>query len=365
MQFDLPNDPSISRILIIKWSALGDVAMSTCAMEDVARAFPHAKIDLNTLPPWDKLFLGDPRFNSVSKINIRAKQGKWSAIWAWMQQVRHERYDLIVDLQSNDRSRFMLMFLQWTGNATRYLIGNHASRPYNIYGPAELSDPNPVQRMRAGLIAAGIPVNTPRPVLHIPEHNKKHASELQKRYGLTAGRYAIFYPGCQAAGYLKRWGEDKYAELARQLLLNEVEHVVLIGGKDEIEDCRRITELVGDGIVNLCGETEVLDIVPLAHDAKYQVGNDTGTAHLAASSSQPMVVVCGPTDPYRVKPQGDNVIAIQADMPCINCYCRQDCEHRSCMKAIQPEHVIEALHYKDGPVMIVPVHKTQQGLSDS
>ncbi len=365
MPYDLPNDPSIRRILIIKWSALGDIAMATCVMEDVARAFPNAQIDLNTLPPWDKLFTGDPRFSNISKINIRAKQGKWAAIWAWMQQVRQQRYDLIVDLQSNDRSRFMLMFLQLTGNATRFLIGNHPSRPYNISGPDMPGDPNPVQRMRAAIKAAGIPVNTARPVLHIPAHNQQHAHELQKKYGLTAGRYAIFYPGCQAAGYLKRWGEDKYAELARQLLISEVDQVVLIGGKDEIEDCRRITELVGAGVVNLCGETEVLDIVPLARDAKYQVGNDTGTAHLAASSSQPMVVVCGPTDPYRVKPQGDNVIAIQADMPCLNCYCKQDCTHHSCMKAVQPEHVIEALHFKDGPVMIIPIPKAQQGLSDS
>jgi ADP-heptose:LPS heptosyltransferase len=167
----------------------------------------------------------------------------------------------------------------------------------------------------------------------------------------------FFYPGCQAAGYLKRWGEEKYAELARLLLSRDVDHVVLIGGKDEMEDCRRIAELAGKGVVNLCGETEILDIVPLARDAKYQVGNDTGTAHLAASSSQPMVVVCGPTDPYRVRPQGDNVIAVQADMPCLNCYCKQHCEHHSCMKAVQPEHVLEALHYKDGPVMIIPVNQ--------
>lgn len=365
MTYDLPNDPSISRILIIKWSALGDIAMASCIMEDVALAFPHAQIDLNTLPPWDKLFIGDPRFSNISTINIRAKKGKWAAIWAWMQQVRRQRYDLIVDLQSNDRSRFMLMFLQMTGNATRYLIGNHPSRPYTISGPEIVSDPNPVQRMRAALKAAGIPVNTARPVLHIPAKNQQHAQTLQQHHGLIPGQYAIFYPGCQAAGYLKRWGEDKYAELARQLLIHEVKHVVLIGGKDEIEDCRRIAELVGDGIVNLCGETEVLDIVPLAMGAKFQVGNDTGTAHLAASSSQPMVVVCGPTDPYRVKPQGDNVVAIQADMPCLNCYCKQDCAHHSCMNAIEPKHVIEALSYKQGPVMIIPIQPAQQGLSDS
>ena len=329
--------------------------MATCVMEDIARAFPQAKIDLNTLPPWEKLFFGDSRFSKISNINVRSKVGKWPAIWAWMQQVRHAHYDLIVDLQSNDRSRLMLMFLQLTGNGTRYLIGNHPSRPYNISGPAENSDPNPVQRMRASLQAAGIATDTARPVFHIDEHNQQHVEELKSRHKLVAGRYAIFYPGCQAAGYLKRWGEQKYAELARRLLVSEVDQVVLIGSKDEIEDCRRIAELVGSGIVNLCGETEVLDIIPLARDAKLQVGNDTGTAHLAASSSQPMVVVCGPTDAYRVKPQGDNVIAIQAQLPCMNCYCKHPCSHHSCMQAIQPEHVLDALKHRAGEVIMIDV----------
>lgn len=350
---DLPGDPDIRRILIIKWSALGDIAMATCIMEDVARAFPHARIDLNTLPPWHTLFAGDSRFTRVSHINVRAKTGKWSAIWAWMQEIRRERYDLIIDLQSNDRSRLMLMFLQLTGNRTRYLIGNQPRRPYHFSGPAIASDPNPVQRMRASLRAAGIPADTARPVFHIPEHNAQQVAALQARHGLVAGRYAIFYPGCQAAGYLKRWGEDNYAELARRLLIDEVDHVVLVGSKDEVEDCRRIAELVGEGIVNLCGETEVLDIIPLARDAKLQVGNDTGTAHLAAAANRPMVVVCGPTDAYRVKPQGDNVIAIQAQLPCMNCYCKHPCAHHSCMKAIEPEQVLQALNRKAGEVIMI------------
>lgn len=353
MQHDLPGDPEIRRILIIKWSALGDIAMATCVMEDIARAFPAAAIDLNTLPPWDKLFAGDRRFSRIIAINVRARTGKWKAMWDWLREVRHGKYDLIVDLQSNDRSRMMLAFLQLTGNRTRYLIGNHPARPYHISGPAENSDPNPVERMRASLRAAGIPTGTARPVFHISERNRAAVSALQQRHGLVPGRYAVFYPGCQAAGYLKRWGEKNYADLARLLLAGEVDRVALVGSLDEMEDCRRIAELAGEGVVNLCGETEVLDIVPLARDAKLQVGNDTGTAHLAASSTSPMVVVCGPTDAYRVKPQGDNVVAIQAQLPCMNCYCKQPCAHHSCMKAIRPEQVRDALNHRDGKVIMI------------
>jgi heptosyltransferase-2 len=362
MPLDLPNDPSIRRILIIKWSALGDLIMATSLMEDIAQAFPHAKIDLNTLPPWYKLFQADPRFTNITHINVRQSKGKWLAMWQWMQTVRGGHYDLIIDLQTTDRSRFMLGFLRLTGGAARYLIGNRLSWPYHISAPAGFPDPSPAQRMRAGLNAAGIATTHPRPVLHIPAHNQARAEALMQAHGLQENRYALFFPGCQAAGYLKRWGEEKYADLARTLLQGKVDHVVLIGGKDEIEDCRRITELVGQGVVNLCGVTEILDIVPLANTAKFMFGNDTGTAHIAAASSKPMVIICGPTDPYRVKPLGDNVVAVQAELPCMNCYCKHPCEHHSCMKAINTEHVMAMLQYGHAEVLII---KPQQGLSDS
>ncbi len=346
----------VQRILIIKWSALGDIAMSTCIMEDIALAFPNASIDLNTLPPWDKLFREDPRFSRIIAINIRAKSNKWDMIRQWLRAVRQGAYDLIVDLQSNDRSRLLLLWLQLTGNRTRYLIGNRPGLPYHFSGPAKGAHPNPVERMRASLRAAGIQPITPRPAFHIPEHNQQHARALQQEHGLRSGAYALFYPGCQAAGYLKRWGENNYAELARLLLSRgEVEKIALIGGQDEMEDCLRIQALVGDGVVNLCGKTEVLDLIPLAQGAKFQVGNDTGTAHLAAAANVPMVVVCGPTDAYRVRPQGDNVVALQADLPCINCYCKHPCEHHSCMKAIHAEQVLQALTQPSAPVvMVVP-----------
>jgi ADP-heptose:LPS heptosyltransferase len=39
---------------------------------------------------------------------------------------------------------------------------------------------------------------------------------------------------------------------------------------------------------------------------------------------------------------GDNVIAIQAILPCINCY-QKSCGHHSCMREIQPAHVLDVL----------------------
>ena len=49
---DLPANPAIRRILVLKWSAMGDVIIATALFEDIARAFPDREIHLNTLVPW-------------------------------------------------------------------------------------------------------------------------------------------------------------------------------------------------------------------------------------------------------------------------------------------------------------------------
>lgn len=341
----LPTGDSVSKILIIKWSAMGDILISTALIEDIYRAFPSARIDLNILPPWDQLFKNDPRFNEIFTIDLRHSEKGPKGFWRWVQEVRRRNYDLIVDLQSNDRSRWLMTALHLTGGKVPYRLGNHKRYPYNL-APEPPKEPliHAFALQQRALESAGIPALTLRPVLHVDAAARQKVAQLQKEFGLQPDNYAVFLPGCQAAGYLKRWGADNYAGLAR-LLHERGLKVVIIGGPDEMDECEKIRAAVErEWLVNLCGKTRIVDIIPLAEQARLIVGNDTGTAHVASASDKPMLVVCGPTDPSRVKPIGDNVQSLQATgLDCLNCYCRKPCEHHSCMKQITPQMVLDKL----------------------
>ncbi|MDP2025682.1 glycosyltransferase family 9 protein [Sulfuriferula sp.] len=338
---NLPQDPSIRRILIIKWSALGDLVMASAVFEDIRRAFPAAEIHLNTAAANQTLFAADPRFTRIIAQDTR--KGGLRSVLDWLRQIRAGRYDLIIDLQTTDRSRLLLGLLRLIGGAGRYRIGNHGFWPYSV-GPNDLPlEINPLIRMRAALQLAGIPTKTNHPVLAVPSHNAARVRDLLAQYGLIDGSYALFFPGCHSRGYLKRWGEQHFAELGKLLLASgRVQHIVIAGGPDEVALGATIAGLIGVAAVNLCGATEMLDIIALAEAAQCVVGNDTGTSHLAACAQKPQVVICGPTDPTRVKPLGDNVIAIQADLPCSSCY-QKHCVHHSCMREVHPEQVLALL----------------------
>ncbi len=336
---DLPADPSIKNILIIKWSSMGDLVLASAVIEDICSAFPNASFDLNIAPNFQQLYSEDPRFNKLICIDIRKKGQQIKHIRQWLKIFKEKKYDLVIDLQSNDRSRMLMFLLLLSGRAPKYRIGNNSVFPYTIR--PKVKHKYALDIYQETIRTAGIPVKTSSPVLHIPQTNKDNAAKLQTRYKLEKGAYAILFPGCQAAGHLRRWGANNYIALANKMLLAGIKNVVLIGGADEADECESITKACDNRVINLCGQTKVLDIVPLCRDAKICVSNDTGTAHIAAATKTQLIVLFGPSNPEKHRPPGEHVITMQASheqLDCLNCYLKE-CSHKSCMKLLTPEMV--------------------------
>ncbi|MCB1769449.1 MAG: glycosyltransferase family 9 protein, partial [Candidatus Competibacteraceae bacterium] len=201
---DLPADSAIRRILVIKWSAMGDVILATALFEDIARAFPGRELHLNTLPVWQGLFAEDTRFQYILAIDLRDSSQQVTAFHEWLRRVRNQHYDLVIDLQCNDRSRLLLSLLWLSGYRIPYCLGNRQQFPYSI-APAELPKPaHTIDRGRAALWAGNIPATTPRPMLHVSDSHYARASELMTANSLLPDQFAVFLPGCNANGYLKR-----------------------------------------------------------------------------------------------------------------------------------------------------------------
>lgn len=334
----------VRRILIVKWSALGDVAIATACMDDLRRAFPAAVIHLNTMPAALPFFREDPRFDDVFAIDVRQRGRKWARTWEWVGRVRRGRYDLVVDLQCNDHTRILLSLLACTGHVIRHRWGARGGFPYTLPMARLPRDASSRLQQVTMLQAAGIEVVAQRPVFAVAAGQRDAVQALLLAHGLEGRRFVVFLPGSQAGGWLKRWGVARYVELGVRLLDRGIERVVVIGGPDEVDVCADIVAGIDraapDAGVNL-NMLPLLQVVPVCERAEHVVANDTGNAHIAAAADRPLTVLCGPTDPQRVKPIGAKVRALQADMACTGCYAKR-CRHADepvCMAALRPEAV--------------------------
>lgn len=344
----------IRRILIIKWSALGDAALATGAIEDVRHAFPDAVLHLDTLPAAAKLFAFDPRFEAVFALPLRDRTHRLRTHFLWLRRVRAARYDLIIDLQSSDHTRLLLAVLSIGQSRVVRRWGLRRGFPYTL-APTGSVGPHAAARMRALLAAAGIQTRTLHPVLYPHADQFAHVSALLQDLGIQPGRYCVFLPGSQAASWLKRWGAERYAELGLLLHRRGIERVVVIGACDEADVCAEIVASINaeaPGVAVYLNALSLLEVIPACAGAAFIVANDTGTAHIAAATNRPMWVLCGPTDPRRVRPLGPNVRAVQADYACLNCY-RKTCRwgpRPRCLERISP-HAVLALALEGVPAV--------------
>lgn len=324
----------------MKWSAMGDIALASTVMEDIFRQLPDVQIDLDTLPRFQSLFAHEQRFRAILGIDARRCAG--IGLVQWLYAVARQRYDAIIDLQSSDRSRLLMGALSLLGRAARVRIGNSRHWPYNVAPPRQAADVHALVQLQATIGACALAAQNTHPVLVAGPRHQQKVDELLRAHAVNTHRYALFMPGCQAAVRLKRWGWRRFAALAMAMRERGVERIVIVGTREERDECEAIATACPSFVVNLCGQTSVLDLVPLASGASCVVSNDTGTAHVAAVAARPMVVVCGPTNPKRVKPAGDLVVTVQADLWCKSCY-RKDCSHHSCMDVLSPQQVLLAL----------------------
>ena len=116
------------RILIVRLSAMGDIIHSLPAVAALRRAYPQARIGWAIEDRWLELLstrtaVGDaqrsparPLVDVIHKVNTRAwRNAPFSgATWRNMREVvrelRHERYDLAVDMQAAIRSAVLAKF---------------------------------------------------------------------------------------------------------------------------------------------------------------------------------------------------------------------------------------------------------------
>ncbi len=316
---------------------MGDLAICSAVMNDICEHFSSSEVHLNVEPPWDKLFENDPRFEQIHSMKIR-KAPRLSSTRAWLAMLRRERFDLIIDLQRNDRSRLLLSLARLFGVAPSLRIATASGFPYNLSASPHADNAHALTVIRAAAEGLGVQCTTEQPVFHIDKALRQSAESLLAEHDLIHKPFAILVPGSSLSGAQKRWGLENYRAMAQLFFERGIERCVVLGGPDEIELCQQLCDSIGEQAVNLCGKTQLLELPVIAEHCDYMVSNDTGTAHLAAAANIPMVVICGPTDASKVHPIGKKVTALQVPM---ECFAQHDAEY--CMSQLGPEQVWQAL----------------------
>ncbi len=298
------------RVLIVRPSALGDVARTVPALASLKRAHPEAQVDWLVRDTFVDCVRHHPDLGEVVAFP-RARFAKFGRSWsttrqtlAWLNQLKARKYDAVYDLQGLSRSG---LFAWWTRAKRR--VGFRGARElawlgYNV--KHDVGDrPHTVDRMLGLLEADGVPaVRDMR--LYTADADRAWAQNFIGEHQL-GDDFAVFAPTAQWVS--KQWPIERFAALAERLGGMNLGRAVVVGAPGEVELTR---PLVDAGLVDAVGKTSVGQLMALIERSALAVSNDSAALHLAVGLGRRCVGLFGPTDPAKVGPYRYDVGTVTA-----------------------------------------------------
>ena len=346
------------RILIVKLSALGDVAHALPVLVGLRRERPGAEIDWVVEDRAAALLAHRPEIARVilfPRREILARRGRPFAaagrLARFAADLRSRPYDAALDLQGNLKSgwitrlsgaRERVGFAPPHGREANHLFTNHRVRI-----PAAAR--HRVERNLALLSGwLGRKVAWADPGLPAPAEAEAEAGRLLGAAGLPARGLVLLHPGTSRFGAFKRWPPERFGDLARTLAERGEVVLVLAPPGEEPLAARAAAASRGAARALAVGDLDVL--VALLGRARLFVGADSGPLHLAALAGVPCLGLYGPKDPAVYGPYGrrrDGSVGLlplvtRSDVACRPCRLRR-CADPVCLTGLEPEQAFAAL----------------------
>jgi heptosyltransferase-2 len=319
----------LKKILIIRLSSLGDVLLTTPLIRTIKKKNPSIQIDFVVREQFSDAVQYNPNLNKIYKYS-NSKSEKQNLF----KFLSLEKYDLVIDLQNNLRSKEILRQLQC--RALQFKKSNFKKFLLVHFKINRLKDQPQIPLRYAE--AAGINELDDDGLEFFAENSPDVRLNKNENYiGLCPG----------AKHFTKRWPKDYFIELGKKLESANYK-ILLFGGPGEVQICDEIMNALKSA-QNLCG-TSLLQLVADMKMCKVIYTNDSGLMHIASAVKVPVVAFFGSTVkefgfyPYKTK-------SIELEIENLSCRpCthigRNTCPkiHFKCMKEIKPELAFNSLN---------------------
>ena len=315
--------PAISRLLIVRLGAMGDVIHGLHAAAALREAFPKVMLGWLIEERWAELLctLSTPRsgprsaqrplVDRVHTVNTRQwrrapfSAATWERVAASLSDLRAAHYELAVDLQGAVRSSLLA---RWSGAPVIYGAAqpreNLATMFYTrqiIAGGGHIVE----QNLSLAEAVAGRPLKIP-PV-QLPRDPAAEQECEQRLRARAVQEFALLNPG---AGWgAKRWPAERYGQVARQLSDDGLPSLINFGPGEE--DLAHAVEAASGGAAETFTGS-LTQLIALTRRARLFIGGDTGPMHLASAFEVPVIAIFGPTDPARNGPFGTRTIVLRS-----------------------------------------------------
>ncbi|MEW5994015.1 MAG: HAD-IIIA family hydrolase [Candidatus Zixiibacteriota bacterium] len=328
----------MKKILVIRFSSLGDVILSSAAVLNLKISFPDSHITFLTKERYRPIAAS---FDGVDEIAAFSDNGGTHELIRLILDLDDAGYDALVDLHGSPRSWWVR---KTVSGGVKLVYPKRRAERVQIVRTHRIPQtwPHTVDLYNSCIEQMGGYSACKRPIIHTPAldgHSRQKLEELKASHGLV-----VIAPG--AAHPNKQWPLERFAEVARKLSESHNVSIVWAVTASDAGSSRLVIDVPPEHLWELV-DYPVGQLGAVIEKADLTIANDSGIAHLSSAVGTPVVAVFGPTHPaLGFAPRGLFDQVVDVDEYCRPCslHGKRPCfrKERFCFTRLLPDMVYSA-----------------------
>lgn len=334
-------------ILVNMLVNLGDVVLTTSALDLIKKNFPDVKITALVKAIVKDAVINNPVIDDVIIFDYKPKVSTFKQTRQMLSEIRRRQFDLSISFDrklrpalltfmagipvrvgpskvfDNNTSRVTILYTDKI-NITHDLNQTHQSETYQE-----------IVRQFFKIEGHGTP--------QFPKTFSPKAKELLAYFPREKFKIALCVKGTFE---LKTWSKEYFVETVNALAERYDAEFFVVGAPSDKAYADEVISGMKAEVYNFCGETSLTDLAEIFRRTDLFITVDTGSAHIAATTGVKMITIFGCTPVSRWRPINPNAISLTSNEPC--CPCKippEKCPSYpapNCLHNIKPDAVIDA-----------------------
>ncbi len=275
------------KILILRFSSIGDIVLTTPVIRCLKKKFPEAEIHYATKKSFQSIVQYNPY---LTKIHLLG-----DSFMSLVEELKKEKFDYVIDLHHNQRTFFLKLLLGETclpaGRSFSFGKLNLAKWLMVNFKINRLPHKHIVDRYLETCKTLGVENDGEGLDYFISKDDEVDLKALPEAF---QNGYVAWVIG--AKQNTKKFPVEKIAQTINHLKYP----VVFLGGKEDEAYGQKVKSAIRNSqsaILNAAGQYSLNQSASLVRQAKVVVTNDTGLMHIAAAFKKPVVSIWGNTIP--------------------------------------------------------------------
>lgn len=335
------------RLLVIRTSAMGDVALMSPVLKGMREQYPDAELLIVTRLVFKPFFLSINGLEFFFPDFKKRHKGFTGIIRLFKDLKGQYGIDRVIDLHDVLRSKLLRSFFRLSGVPVSVINKGRREKKYLTGGKKKNQLKHSVNRYCDVFASAGFPVVPSKEKWIVPSPNNKindwFTGEEKDTLNIGVAPYAKHK--------LKMWPENNMVELLRLISGSHKCRYWLFGGPEDLDSLTRLQAKI-PGSTNLAGRLGLEEELFFMSKLDIMIAMDSSNMHMAALVGTKVISVWGATDPLAgfsawMQPDDFSIRIPVEELTCRPCtiYGTGECKRGdfACMNWLTPELVFRKI----------------------